>query len=749
MTPPNGRDSRLANWHNKKPRRLATASGANTHDQSLDYTMIDEPISQFLSAKHNYLLEMAAYLDSRGLTIRDVPCVPLHTKDWGLRKADGSPFPLEGWAYCLRGPEGEVRNGQFVLRVCNYPDEGELLFWRRDGLEWFDRPKFLQCFKGEYLHYTRPRLEVVAAEVVMLHEKVTSAELCTKLLGVPSLAVNGCLGWSKGGELAAELKSLLGALMPRAKLVVCFDGDIISNRDISMSAARLKGAISTFRPDIEVIFPALPDFQYGVGWDDWTVGQGEGAIEAWAKTLAADGVEIIEALPIGYLMTEFGVIPVKDGKSEKIDQTAANYEKLLRYPRWDGVTVDYNGDVYRDGEYQDGGSEALFHLFFCWLESSVCYGYGSKVKEGRAREAFNKWMEARRVAVVLELLREQEPVGVGEARKLASDLLDGLGYVGPMERGEAEETVLRMFRDIARKWSLDRDVDVQWVWSLIGPSGCGKSMSSQFIFDGLAGIGYRMRAKGEIAKGGFAKLEEENRKARNCLVLAMDDYNPSAPHASDCENMLYTLTSGRMVTQREPYGREPEELLRRAVIFLSTTDKSRQFVRSIKGGGERRFIVMEIAGSTMVGGMLRVDREKLSACGLGLLVWAAHGAVGAGEDVATEYSERYASDYVRGSVVSHEIVLPTEEVFLEVMGAWYREGSNDYRFSLPMLAPHLGVKVGNGGRGEALANHIIECGAVAIGQARVWISPGKEVRKDCTYSVADARKFYLELCSKC
>lgn len=700
------------------------------------------PISKFLSGGKTYLEEAANYLEARGLTIQDIPIRPYHAKNHGLCFADGQPFHMEGWAYCLRGPDGELRDNQFVLRVCNYPDSDRKLYLREE--EWEARPKFVQCFTGEYLHYATTRDKVVAANIVMLHEKVTSAELSAKHLGVPSLAVNGCTGWSKGGELAPELRGVLQAMAFEATLVVCFDGDIVSNANIIMAASRLKGAVGLLRPDLVVKFPMVPDLSFGVGWDDWAVSQGVDLGPNWAAVLAEEGVEVSDVLPLPYLIKDYGVSINAKTKAVRLEQTADNYQRLLRFPRWSGVMVDYNGDVYRDGVYA-GSTEDLFYQFYTWLERNVCAGYGNEVSENRVRKAFDSWLAGKRRSVALELLRTQHPVSYDEAKAAAERLVtEGFKVVGPMSLEETTETVLRIFRDTVLRWSDDPNVDIQWVWSIIGPSGCGKSAFSKFLYEGLETIGYRRSAKGEINKS-FPKIEEENRKARDCLVLALDDYNPSNSNARDLENMLYTLTSDRTVSQREPYARAPVEMMRRSVFFLSTTDKSREFIRSAKGSGERRFIVMEGLGTQYVSGLMRVNRAVLAECGLKLLVWAAGGAVGCGQGQATEYSERYVGQYVQGAPGTQHLVLPRRHDLEQALKQWRREGTNDYRFSAPMLAKVLGMDKVSPATMVDFCNHLVDCGATHIGRARVWVEPGREVTKDKAYAVSDLTSFLDKL----
>lgn len=76
-----------------------------------------------------------------------------------------------------------------------------------------------------------------------------------------------------------------------------------------------------------------------------------------------------------------------------------------------------------------------------------------------------------------------------------------------------------------------------------------------------------------------------------------------------------------------------------------------------------------------------------------------------------------------------------------------RSLTGDYRFSLPMLLPHLSRSISL----PELRAKVLEAGAVSVGKARVNYETGQEVMKDSVYSVVDIESFMdelSELCSK-
>lgn len=716
-----------------------------------------KPISMFLNqGGKTYLEEAANYLEARGLTINDCPIIPYYSKNMGVHDSSGTRVDIEGWAYQILDGNLEPRDNEYLLRSCNIPPDTKLYMDVKGTDKPWECPKFIQTNRLPFLHYATKRSKVVAAKSITIHEKISSATIVDKMLGISSVAISGCWGWIQKGTINKELATLVEALSPDCYVVVCFDGDLTTNQGIMEAASRFKGELLALRPDLTVLFPLVPG---GKGWDDFAVVAGQqGLIEA----LTAQGVEIVDVLPLPWLVEHFGV-SLTDEKYPKLEQTNSNYLRLLRFPRWQQYRMDVSGDIYCGTEYY-GSWTKLCLDFRMWLERSVCLGHGSKVVRSRVEESVLEWLESRKVAMVLELLRAQPPVSYDEARAAALNVVTkGFKVTGPMSLDENVETVLRMFRDSALRWGDARELDnIQWVWSIIGPSGCGKSMFSKFLFDGLADIGYRRVPKSVFTKSHSVKEEDEIRKAANSLVMALDDYNPSANTARDSENRVYTMTSMRTTVQREPYGKAPVEVMLRAVYFLSTTDKTRQFIRSSKDTGERRFIVMEGVGVDMVDGKLRVGKDVLKEAGLALMIWAANGAQGVGGGVAEEFSSKYVTQYVQEAPGVTNLDNINWGQLDQVMENWKREWSGSkhadygcehtcYRFVIrTMLIPALG-----GGRQWAsslndIVNFVEECGAVRIGKARVngELLPNgkyKDVMKDTVHEVLDKEAFISAL----
>lgn len=705
-----------------------------------------EPISMFVptAGAKSYLEEAANYLEARGLTIQDCPILPYYSKNMGVHDAGGNRVDIAGWAFKVMDGNLEPRDNEYLLRSCNVkPDTKLYMDVKGTDHEWVC-PKFIQTNRTPILHYATSRTKVVASKSITIHEKISSATIVNKVLGLASIAISGCNGWLHKGTLNKELGTLVEALAPECVVVVCFDGDLTSNKNIMEAASRLKGELLALRPDLTVLFPLVPD---GGGWDDYYVSHGKDGL---GKALATQGVEIVDVLPLSWLVENFGV-SLTDEKVPKLEQTNSNYLRLLRFPRWQQYRMDHSGDIYCGTEYY-GSWTKLCLDFRMWLERSVCLGHGGKVVRSRVEESVLEWLEGRKTAMVLELLRAQPPVSYEEAKAAALNVVTkGFKVTGPMTLDENVETVLRMFRDAALRWGDARELDnIQWVWSIIGPSGCGKSMFSKFLFDGLADIGYRRVPKSVFTKSHSVKEEDEIRKAANSLVMALDDYNPSANTARDSENRVYTMTSMRTTVQREPYGKAPVEVMLRAIYFLSTTDKTRHFIRSAKDTGERRFIVMEGVGVDMVDGKMRVGKQVLKEAGLALMVWAAHGAEGVGSGVAEEFSAKYVGDYVQEAPGVTNLDNINWQQFDQVMDTWQRPDGS-YRFVVrTMLIPALG-----GGRQWAsqlndVTNFVEECGAQRLGKTRVngeMLTNGKfkDVQKDSAHCVWDKEAFIEQL----
>lgn len=730
-----------------KPVRVTGFHPPRPHPTK-DIRMAD-PISPFLRSKHNYLEQAANYLQARGLTIQDTPIVPYAAKNHGLVTDQGVPFILEGWAFCIKGPEQEIRENEYIIRVCNYPES--TLF--SSGKEWKDRPKFIQNFKGQVLHYACPEEKIIHSDNIMLHEKISSAALGFKRLGVPALAISGCTGWGKGGELSPELLRLVKLLRGGAGIIVCFDGDIVANPHIMSSAQMLKAAISRIRPDIRISFPMVPDMQWGVGWDDWAVGKGPGVEEEWVAALASEGVTIYEVLRLTDLVVDYGVSTTLVGKSVQLEQTADNYSRLLNHPRWVNLKLDILGSVYR--ETDAAGSRKQIHMEYVrWMERSVCAGYGGKVRNKLCEDVIAAHLVKNRTSIALEILKNQPAVLEEEARAAAHKLItEGLEVTGPMTYEETIETLMRMFRDIAMLWSEDPalEVDAQWVLALVGPTGCGKTNFFDTILSKLGDFGYDTVTSQLAKEGPRANLTEYNRAIRDSHASVFDEYNPNDMYARTLERDIFTLVSKREFSQRKLYEEDSEVGMRHAFVGITTTDRHKQYIRSAEGTGERRFITLLVRGVREHAGLLSSDREIVAECGLTLLTWAAQrGAELIGG--ATEFSVKYCHQFIREANVIKTLAEAGVSPLLQEFGTlMFRPGTNDYRFTLGQIRNLVAnsARLSSSDRND-LDNLIEQCGAKEVGKARIndQRDGKKEMMKDTVHSVQDWDEFCNNLRSK-
>lgn len=708
-----------------------------------------DPISPFLRGKHNYLEQAANYLQARGLTINDTPIVPYAAKNHGLVTEQGAPYHLEGWGFCIKGPDLEIRNNEYIIRVCNYPEF--TLF--SAGKEWKERPKFIQNFKGQVLHYTCLEERIIHSPNVMLHEKISSAALAFKTLNVPALAISGCTGWGKGGELSPELYRLVKLMQVGAGLIVCFDGDIIANPHIMSSAQMLKAAVSRLRPDIAVRFPMVPDLQWGVGWDDWAVGQGEDLGAKWVETLGGEGITVYEILRLNDLIVDYGVSSTVVGKSVQLEQTIDNYSRLLNHSRWQGLRLDILGGVYRDTDL--AGTKKEIHMeFLRWMERSVCPGYGGKVRGKLCEAAMNAYLLKNKTSIALEILKAQPAVLEAEARAAALRLItEGLEVTGPMTQEENIETLMRMFRDIAMLWGKDPEleVDAQWVLALVGPTGCGKTNFFDTILSRLGDLGYATVTSQLAKEGPRANLTEYNRAIRDSHASVFDEYNPNDMYARTLERDIFTLVSKREFSQRKLYEEDSEVGLRHAFVGITTTDRHKQYIRSAEGTGERRFITLLVRGIEEYAGLLSSNRRVVATCGFTLLTWAAQrGAELTGG--ATEFSVKYCHQFIReANVIKTLAEVGVSPLLLELGAIMYRPITEDYRFTLAQIRALIAnnARLSSSDRND-LDNIIEQCGAKDMGKARINDprNAKKDMQKDKVHCVKDWEEFCNNLKTK-
>lgn len=705
-------------------------------------------VSKFLQSGRTYLPEAAQYLEKRGLTIQDTPISTYQAKNFALLLEDGSGFIPEGWAYQVKGPDGEVLNDQFLIRVCNWPENTKLFRRRGDKLvEYEDRPKFLMHSTtpgAEFIYYCCPASKIASTPIVMLHEKVSSAALSYKALGIPSLAVSGCAGWSSGGRLKPGMRRLIEAMAPNAKLVACFDGDILDNPNIKHAASQLKGWVGQIRPDIEVRFPMVPENPLGVGWDDWAMSVDPGLLKhKWLDALTGTNVDVLNALPTGYLIDKY-LLTTKEVKNKVvIEHSTLNYLRLANFPMWRGIVRDINGQIYDLDNLAAGGItyEHLITDFKMWLEEYVFSGDAAGVRRVAIEEAWSKLLDRREVSIPLYLLEQLEDVSEEEARAAALRLItEGIKVNGPMPQEESVETILRMARDMCSLWSTNQDVDVQWVCALVGPSGCGKSNFPISALGTLSDMGYPTAVAKLAKEGSRASIEEYNRQTSNCLASVFDEYDPSERNAKEVGLNLFTLSSSRTVMQRAVYGKEATPLTRHSALFITTTDKNRTFIRTGKNTGERRFIVFEVEGVIDYHGSITSNRTVIKECWRTILRHGYNLFLAGDNRSATEFSEKFCKDYVDESAnvgkIGRLLNITDSQKLLEDFGKrQYRPSTDDIRFSYPQFSAIL-VMDGNLSRNEdqTLKAMIIECGAVNVGQGRVNAN-GKDSMKDNVFVV--------------
>ena len=715
-------------------------------------------VSKFISGDRTYIEQAAEYLDARGLTIQQLPVEPYRMVDLGFytKRKGGSemyePLPLEGWAFQIRKPDGGYYEDRWLLRVCNWPKEQ--IYQRRGGRMCVvsgNPPKFVQISpKGADLtSFISGVDELCHSKVVMFHEKFTSAALAVNLLGFPSIALSGCTNWSENGRIKDNVKYIIENMEPSAKLVVCFDGDLLNNPNVMHAASQLKGWVHSMRKDIDVIFPPVPTMPDGKnGWDDWVVMQGDDAADNWSMLLAGEGVQVTTALPLQYLVQEYQVKTKALKDKIVIEHTAANYARLLRHPIWEAYTRDTMGGVYNKNHLQGGRltMDDMYRAYEMWLADTVFVGDGANVRSSQVKDAVRSALAHRQEPVVYSILSDLPEVSEEEAYLAAERLVtEGIRVTGPMTLEETKETIIRVYRDMVAMWSDDIHVDAQWALVLIGPSGCGKSNFPKSVANAIEQFGYSMRI-GQLAKeGNKSNIDELLRQCRDCHIGVFDEYNPDDKNARIVEQNLFTLSTQRTFTQRKLHEEDNSDQVRHATVMLTTVDKNQKFIRSTRGAGERRFIILNVEG-VRVGndGKMTSNRELITQLSLTLFRYGYQRYLAGDRSGAAEFSVNHTDSYVSSSPIEVRLAqhwsrhnASFEEYLDKFKDTFLREHTGDIRFSGPQLFNLLvppGEKTYRQEQAD-LINLVLECGAKDIGKSRVNTADGGEVLKDRAYAV--------------
>lgn len=710
-------------------------------------------VSKFLQSGKTYLNEAVSYLEKRGLTIQDLPIVPYKNANLGffVKDSDGfTPLILEGWAIQIKDQGGELYEDRWLLRVMNWPT-GDL-FQKSQGKICAVAgapPKFIQiATKGaDITNFISTAEELCHSDIVMFHEKSTSAALARQLTNLPCLALSGCHNWSSDGKLKENIADIIRLMRPDTHIVVCFDGDIVENPNVMYAASQLKGWVATIREDITMTFPLVPPMTSGNGWDDFLVEQGPNAGQVLLELIENEGVDVTSALPIQYLISKFQV-KVRVGRDKvSIEHTAENYRRLMKHRLWKDYVMDVGGGIYDPtlAVVQRWSMDDFMRKYEMWLADSPFSGDGANVASGKVKQAVKEEMIHRIVSIPMALLAAQPPVTRQQAQEAATRLIeDGIRVLGPMQPQETVETLLRVSRDMVALWSGDHSVDVQWAIALVGPSGCGKSNFTKSFTKCLVDWGYGSTVAQLAKEGSKANIDELFRACRDNLIGQFDEYNPDDRSAKTVEQNLFTLSTTRVFNQRRLHEEDSTESLRRASIFLTTTDRNKTYVRSAKGTGERRFITLEVQGTKMYGGKLSSNRDIVAECGRILLV---HGYQMFMENYpgdATEFSATHTDQYVTEMPITSKVAniwagREVDSVLAAFGTAQYRKSTEDVRFS---PAQGQGLLMGSGGGAEELTRQersdinllMIELGAKEVGKARVNTADG-DTMKDKVFVV--------------
>lgn len=718
-------------------------------------------ISKFMQTDKTFLSEVAEYLEKRGLTIQDLPIIPYKNANIGFFTKEGenfAPLVLEGWAFQIRGPDGEFYEDRWLLRPCNWPAGKEIFQKRSKQMQpVHNPPKFVQLSqKGDdCIYYVSTVTELCHAPIVMFHEKFTSAALARNVTGIPAIALSGCTNWSQDKRLKSSLEDMIKCMVPSAKIVVCFDGDLIENPNVMHAASQLKGWIHAIRPDITCTFPNVPPMVDGRnGWDDWLVDQEEFARSHFLGIIEDAGVDVTTALPIAHLIAKYQV-KVKITKDRIIiEQTAANYRRLLQHPNWSSYIQDTSGTIYDRDDISAGPMtlEYFAMMYETWLADTVFVGEGAGVRGTQVKQACKMELLERMESVPLLLLSQQPPVTHAQAQAAAYRMFtEGLRVTGPMTMDQSIETMIRMARDMVALWSTDRTVDVQWALALVGPSGCGKSNFPKSFTRCLQYLGYNPQIAQLEKEGQRANMTEYMRQCRDTLVAVFDEYNPDERCAKQVEQNIFTLSTTRMGNQRRSHEEDGTEIFRRAAIMLTTVDTNRGYIRSTKGAGERRFITLEVEGVRDWFGTMSSDRDVITECALPLLVYGYQLFMEGDTKSATEWSTQTTSQYISEAPIMAKIAAiwsmgDLSKVMEDYEKLFKRPGTGDYRFSMGQMQSIL-MRDMTLGRLEVHDFRMLmeDLGCKPIGKARCNVASGKDAIKDNAYSITDWEEFVDKL----
>lgn len=693
------------------------------------------------AAPKNYLVQEAAeYLHNRGLTIQDFGeggVVAHQSKDmlWGLRGSKGvfNPIIPEGWAFRIRNEEGDWLD-TFRMRVCNIPEDRAV--YQLPPKEEPDRgakkldsyPKFIDVGPDAGApHWTTTLSELRAAPAVMLHEKITSATLAYKLLGLPSVAVSGCWGWSSGRKPRKDFLKFVDSLTRGAKLYVCFDRDMLLDGGPRAAAKSLAYELDKLRPDLVVKFLEVPEVNGKKdGWDDWVAHKGpvEATLE-WFKILEADGLELgapheayIDTYKLTYTTNKEGV--------RKAESTQENYIRLLQHRKWQNVVFDISSryyDIHAMSTYR--GIEEFLLDVRSWLQAEVWPGMSMSIKEGELKGAIKTVVERQRVcSVALKLLDDQPPVGEDEYLSAARDALTyGVSFQGPGDLDTAAITLGRMARDLCYLWSEDHCSHIEWIHVISGIQGCGKTTFWKNLLSCLKEWGLKHEPVAIMARA--AKEDDIYRLVRDNMLVTFDEWDKMDRKDNDkMHRMLYDLGTMRSGSGVEKFVERATDFTRRAALCVSVPeDGIGSFLTKGRNTGERRFEIWQIKGVVQdQRGIMLPDWEKLKAFGA-ILMRYGYGLFKDGDrssalinnmqHIENFRADSWAADDIRDCNTSNESLNNTLKMFEEwLLQCPLKEQSRAFVLG-------NGIRALQGGRGANLPHKLrdsyrdlfVECGA--------------------------------------